>query len=157
MNASDYVFQYYFDDVVGTFLGHSEHLAHAALSLDVPQFGLARSLLLGQSVELSLKAWILAKRLSPGIDAKEAVSCVRIQFGHDLRELWNAAIADGLALDVTPPRWFEFLAVTHDRPYQLRYPTTATAFRVLDDDSCNLVIALCERVAASLHRAKRNA
>jgi len=157
MNDSEYAFQGYFDDMVGTYLGHSEHLAQAALSLDVPKFGLARSLLLGQSVELSLKAWILAKRLSTGIDVKEAVSRVRIQFGHDLNELWNAAIADGLAFDATPPSWFEFLAVAHDRPYHLRYPTSFTAFRVLDDDSCNLVIAFCERVAALLHRTKRNA
>lgn len=43
--------------------------------------------------------------------------------GHDLRLLWEKAVAHGLSIAGTTPRWCLLLNDIHNLPYHSRYPT----------------------------------
>ena len=147
-------YQYYFDDFVGTYIGHAEHLAKAAQALEIPTFGLASSMLLGQSVELSLKAWIVSKELSRGRGIVIAQAKVRKQnVRHDLFRLWSLAFEDGLVTELVTTDCFQLLAETHGSPYEL-YPQPATMYEVLES-APDHVLGLSAAVASGLNRKKR--
>lgn len=73
---------------------------------------------MAHSVELALRAFLLSK-MSP-IAVKRAGS------RHDLEKLWVEAVAKGLQISPTIPRWCRILNAGHSDPYLFRYPKDNT-------------------------------
>mgnify|MGYP000338334954 CR=1 FL=1 len=133
---------------VGTYLGHAKQLTDAAMSLDRQRSGIAGNMLLGHALEVTLKAWLLAEGLKRGepLD-KVKRTLAKAPFGHDLQNLWDAAVREGLAIPTSRPIWFEYLAAMHGAPFRVRYPPNAVAFPVPEDTVCNHVLSLIEIIA----------
>ena len=150
MSSEHVAYRGYFADQVSVFLLHAYELSRAASSLEVPKYGLARGLLLGQSMELVLKAWLIGIRQVAGMSQFAARDGIRKNYGHDLEQLWSAAVQEGLSLDEPLPYWANLLAAAHGAPYASRYPGNNDAFRVPSEDECVFVTRLAASVAAKL-------
>lgn len=108
-------------------------------------------MLLGQAIEVALKAWLHAQALKRGVSADESIrKLAKAPFGHDLPQLWDAAVRDGLNVPTTRPIWFEYIALMHGAPFRVRYPSSAVAFPVPDDEVCNEVLSLIVLIAGAL-------
>jgi len=73
----------------------------------------ATALVAAQSVELTLKSYLLSRGFS-----QAAVEHLR----HSLKNAWVKAAAAGLAVEPLPPPWCQLLDSMHDDPYMVRYP-----------------------------------
>lgn len=85
------------------------------LVLTTPIPAIALSLLCGYAAEAALKASLA----QAGVSTKELGSRA---LGHELIRLWLRAVAEGVALQASPPQWIEHLNRVHSAPYHLRYP-----------------------------------
>jgi len=150
MSPDQVLYRGYFADQVSVFLLHAYELSRAAASLEVPKYGLARGLLLGQSIELVLKAWLIGRQQISGVSSFTARDAIRIKHGHDLEQLWSAAVQEGLPLEEPLPYWATLLAAAHGFPYASRYPGNSDAFRIPSESECVLVTQLVMSVAAKL-------
>jgi hypothetical protein len=103
-----------------TFISAARELSRAAqvLASSPPASALAFALLAGQSAELALKSFLLAR----GVSADELAP----QFGHDLLKAWQGARARGLSVPDPPPQWFLTIASLHQKPHWIRYPRQNT-------------------------------
>ena len=150
MSSEEVTYRGYFADQVSVFLLHARELSLAAASLEVPKYGLARGLLLGQSLELVLKAWLIGRQLNTEKSPRSVLEKVRNKYGHDLELLWRASALEGLELDESLPYWVDLLAGAHGKPYANRYPACSDAFRTPTFDECSFVTQLTEVVCVKL-------
>ena len=142
----------YFGDQVSVFLLHAHELSRAASALEMPKFGLARGLLLGQALELSLKAWLVGLQQQRGQSVSATVDEVRKKFGHNLERLWQASAREGLPLEDSLPYWADHVAGAHDKPYANRYPACNDAFLVPSLEECHFVTGLVEEISTRLNK-----
>jgi hypothetical protein len=152
VELAECTFRGYFADQISVFLLHAHELSRAAATLEIPRFGLSRSLLLGQSLELTLKAWNIARLHDTGTPISTAIESVRKTYGHDIGQLWRAAISLGLSLEEHMPHWVDLLSAAHGRPYPNRYPGCSDAFRVPSGAECMWVTQLAEHVSEKIGR-----
>ena len=134
------------------FLLHAHELSRAASSLEMPKFGLARGLLLGQALGLALKAWLIGLRQQPDQSLLPTLDDGRKKFGHDLERLRHASAREGLRLEDSLPYWADHVAGAHHKPYAIRYPQCSDAFLVPSLDECRFVTELVEEISVRLNK-----
>jgi hypothetical protein len=69
---------------------------------------------------------------------------------HNIDALWKLAISHGMPLSPSPPTWVENLSRLHNRPFQLRYPTSHTITSPAAEPMTTDLISLLEQVRVFL-------
>ena len=98
-----------------TYLGMATAFAEGANSLHRADGinPLATALLLSQSMENALKAWLTRDGVRPEL--------YKAKIRHDLEGLWSLAYAERLPVSGECPTWMRHLAKSHRNPYLNRY------------------------------------
>lgn len=75
----------------------------------------ALAMLCAHSLECILKAYIVRS------DHPEVLKWARKEGGHDIEQLWNKALLEGLIIESPIPDWAQRLGGLHGSPFILRY------------------------------------